>query len=274
MPRARRPRRARALRAAAPASRRPQPIESYFRDGYYGLYRHILLPEEQTAAEAAGLLRMLAPAPGARWLDVPCGFGRHLLALRPLRPDLRLAGGDLNDAYLREPGLAAAAAVARCDMRRLPYARGAFDAVLNMLNSFGYYPGEDRAVLHEWARVLRPGGWLVLDLPSRQALLRLVRVQPTIRYAAGEREAIESFEWDARSQCLTNQTRWRWPGGREKAGYCVRLYTPAQMRAMLAREGFEVVGCYGDFCGGRFDPHRSDRMLLLARRRKAAGNHL
>src|SRR5512133_675760 len=99
-------------------------IVNYFGRGYYELYRHWLLPEAQTRAEVRFLLSRLRPRRGQRWLDLPCGYGRHLSSLRALCPGLRLFGGDLNRDYLHEPGLARAAAVAQCDMRRLPFADG------------------------------------------------------------------------------------------------------------------------------------------------------
>ena len=125
----------------------------------------------------------------------------------------------------------------------------------------------------EWARVLKPGGRLVLDLANRRALLGLVRRQPRIRYGTAQWEAAESFRWDARSECLANRTRWRWSGGQEEGAYRVRLYTPAQIRALLARAGLRVEAMLGSFRGTPFDPARSDRMLIVARRDGGAGVH-
>lgn len=175
-------------------------------------------------------------------------------------------GGDLNHTYLREALSGGPPALARCDMRHLPFATDSFDVVLNLLNSFGYAetPAGDRTALAEWRRVLKPGGTLVLDLPNREALLHAVRLHPGMRYIAGDYEVEESFVWDAASACLINRTRWRWPGGTEQRGYRPRLYTPAQIDAMLEAQALDVYARYGDFSGGPFDRRNSDRLLLFA----------
>ena len=247
--------------------------ERYFGRGYGRLYRDYLLPVEQTQAEADFLVRTLRPRPTERWLDMPCGYGRHLAALRTRRPDLRLFGGDLNRDYLRDPDAGCTVGSVICDMRGLPFADGRFDTVLNMLNSFGYFPPvgrrreemlDDRTVLDEFARVLRPGGMLTMDLPNRCALVTLVNRQPRIRYSGADYDVTETFAWDATAQCLSNQTHWRWPGGKESRSYRVRLYTPSQMQRMLSHAGFTIKKIYGNFRGEQFDPYHSDRMLLLA----------
>lgn len=244
-------------------------IHPYFGTAYHEFYERWLLPPEQTRAEIGFLLARLKPRRGQRWLDVPCAYGRHLEALHALRPGLRLIGADLNAAYLAPVRARRSAAPVCCDMRRLPVADAAVDVVLNLLNSFGYFAAGtdgDRRALAEMARVLKPGGRLVMDLPNRRALIETVRHEPLIRYASGPYEAIEQFRWDPRRQTMHNRTRWRWPGGREAAGYALRLYTPAQIGRLLRRAGFGVERVFGDFSGRGFDPWQSDRMLILARK--------
>ncbi|MCE5231493.1 methyltransferase domain-containing protein [bacterium] len=227
------------------------------------------MPVEQTRAEVAFLLARLQPGKGRRWLDLPCAYGRHLEEIHAVRPDLRLVGGDLNPEYLIPIRRKKIAAAMCCDMRRVPSGDASFDAVLNLLNNFGYFEygtDGDRRALAEMARVLKPGGRLVMDLPNRRALIATVRREPVIRYANAQYEAIEEFRWDAPTQTVHNRTRWRWPGGREQAGYKLRLYTPAQIRRMLERAGFTIERTFGDFTGRAFDAHESDRLLIFAKR--------
>jgi ubiquinone/menaquinone biosynthesis C-methylase UbiE len=104
-------------------------------------------------------------APGARLLDVGCGGGHLVRHIADERPDLALVGLDLSSGQLRRARDRLAASRARAGFvmgsaTTLPFADGAFDAVTSM-GSLKHWP--DRALgLSECARVLRPGGALVI----------------------------------------------------------------------------------------------------------------
>jgi ubiquinone/menaquinone biosynthesis C-methylase UbiE len=81
-----------------------------------------------------------------------------------------LAVGRLN---VERAGLSKRIGLERCDAKRMPFADGAFGAVIS--NSIVHHIPEPIAVLREMARVLAPGGWLfVRDLlrPADEAALR------------------------------------------------------------------------------------------------------
>ncbi|KAJ3035614.1 hypothetical protein HK097_004161, partial [Rhizophlyctis rosea] len=113
------------------------------------------------------------PRAPAKILDLCCGQGRHSLHLAQKYPHLRLYGHD-QSSYLislaKERGhtqkLHTQTTFTVGDCRQIPYPDGHFDLVLVMGNSFGYFASDDadRTVLGEIARVLAPGGRLVLDL--------------------------------------------------------------------------------------------------------------
>jgi SAM-dependent methyltransferase len=125
----------------------------------------------------AALLAALPERMGAL-LDIGTGTGR-LLELIALRTDHALGVDMSRDmlalarARLAERGLADRAAVRQADMYRLPFADRSFDAVA--LQMVLHYAEDPAAALAEAARVLRPGGLLVVtDLAphDRAELLR------------------------------------------------------------------------------------------------------
>jgi arsenite methyltransferase len=121
------------------------------------------LPAPGGAALLARAFELAALAPGARVLDVGCGEGRSAAWLRG-RLGLRAVGVDLLD----RPGARSHPEVPRlrADGGRLPLAEGAVEAVL--LECVLSAAADRSALLGECARVLAPGGRLVLlDLYAR-----------------------------------------------------------------------------------------------------------
>jgi SAM-dependent methyltransferase len=94
-----------------------------------------------------------------RVLDVGCGIGDFLRFRRGT------VGVDINPgavAYCREQGLDARKMETDC----LPFADKEFDGA--MLDNVLEHIAEPRPVLHEIARVLRPGGTLIVGVPGRR----------------------------------------------------------------------------------------------------------
>jgi ubiquinone/menaquinone biosynthesis C-methylase UbiE len=131
---------------------------------------------QQIADRTADLAVSAAPAP-QRILDVGCGTGYLLRQLADRCPDAtELTGVD------PAPAMIAAARAAAADDRlrwregtaeELPFPDGAFDLAVST-TSFDHW-ADQSAGLRECARVLAPGGWLVLtDLFSSLLLPTLV----------------------------------------------------------------------------------------------------
>jgi SAM-dependent methyltransferase len=136
-------------------------FENWFGEEYIALYPH---RDEEEARVVATLIAEQVQLPNtARVLDLACGAGRHQ---RELCDHWWTVGLDLSPALLRVArSQDRANPLVRADMRRLPFATGALDMVVNLFTSFGYFrdDAQHRVVIQEVARVTRKRGWFVLD---------------------------------------------------------------------------------------------------------------
>lgn len=104
---------------------------------------------------------------GAAILDVPCGGGMALRALRP-EQDVRYVAADISAPMLertarqaRRRGLGQVETVG-ADIGALPFADGEFDLVVSFTGL--HCVPDPRAAIRELARVTRPGGDLSISL--------------------------------------------------------------------------------------------------------------
>jgi SAM-dependent methyltransferase len=152
---------------------------SYYRDFAAGVYADIRREEFgedlgqnnwQTLEELEGFATQLALGPGMRLLDVACGAGGPGLHLA------RLTGCEATGVDREKPGLAHGRRLARdagleLQVRfveadaslPLPFADGSFDAIL-CLDALNHLPGRP-GVFADWARLLRPGGRVLVTNP-------------------------------------------------------------------------------------------------------------
>ena len=128
------------------------------------------LSERSFCRERALGLDALGDAPGTV-LDVGCGGG--LVALPLVAAGHRVVGVDFNAAACRRAKSNGIAAI-RCDAFELPLAEGMADAVLNVEFAQEHQPESVERLLREAARVLRPGGRLVLVWSNRRALVHRI----------------------------------------------------------------------------------------------------
>ena len=122
------------------------------------------------------IVAVLGLEPGDRVLDLACGSGEH--AVRLAKRGLEVVGVDIAPSlvtHCRERSVVEGTETARFeqgDMRELDF-EGAFDAVLLLSGSFGFYDDEtNEDVLARMARALRPGGQVLIDVfdPTRMVV--------------------------------------------------------------------------------------------------------
>jgi len=206
---------------------------------------------EAPVEEIDYLWRQLKLRPGSRLADICCGIGRHSIPLA--RRGVEVTGVDFCADYLEraETGAAGLPAVfVRADMRDTGLGMGAFDAVINVWTSFGYFAdeGENERAMAEWSRLLRPGGRLVMSLVNRDGLMN--DFQPHRGSVRDGWLLIENSE----PEYLTGRinSRWLWvspAGERLDKEMSIRLYAPHELVQMGARHGLEIVDAHGNLLG-------------------------
>jgi SAM-dependent methyltransferase len=243
-------------------------FDAAFERGYLELYPH----RDPAAArrEVAGLVARGLDAAGGRVLDLGCGFGRHLVALR--ERGLDAFGLDRSRALLREVPVELRARVVGGDFRALPFRAGAFGAVVMLFSSFGYFEDEENArAVAELERVLAPGGLAVLDLMN-PARVRTTLV-PESRTRRGELELFERRRLEQEGRRVVKEVVVRAADGRERRWHeDVRLYEPAEIAALLAAAGLAPIRTEGDFDGRAFAPD-APRQIVWARKRATRARH-
>jgi ubiquinone/menaquinone biosynthesis C-methylase UbiE len=115
---------------------------------------------------------------GSRGLDVGCGIGlQTLLLAQAAGPDGHVTGMDISallltiaQALTRPAGLVVRVSYQLGSWNQIPFGSCTFDWVWSM-DGAGYAPSEPLATIHELARVIKPGGRLILGNWSSQCLL-------------------------------------------------------------------------------------------------------
>ena len=216
-----------------------------------------------TDLEIDFLLRVLQPDPGARILDICCGYGRHAVPLA--KKGYTAVGIDrspvmLDAARRASPGLRLP--LLRADMRALPFAES-FHIALNLFSSFGYFDAEDDnfRVLQSISGALSSGGRFLIETVNRDFIVR--HSVPTQVYRPEGMLLIEERQFDP----LTSRSRVDVTvvqNGKETRLYhSIRLYTLTELKMLLTAVGLAPVAVWGDFQGADYtcdSPH----MILLS----------
>lgn len=112
-------------------------------------------------------LRLLGALEGVQGsvLDAGCGTGGVMRRLRTERPELTVVGIDYSPQAAARAQAKSGAPAAAASVLALPFADASFDAVISA-DVLCHRSVDPAAALAEFARVLRPGGRLVLNLPA------------------------------------------------------------------------------------------------------------
>lgn len=242
----------------------------YEDDAFWRDWAPVMFTEERWAAaceEVSLVCALLGVEPPAHVLDLCCGPGRHSLEFA--RRGFRVTGVDRTPAYLSQAKARAAAEslcveFVRADMRRFRRAE-AFDGAVSLFTSFGYFerPANDRRVALNVFHSLKPGSRFVLDMMGKEVLARIFgprdwHEKDGVLYLE-ERTVSRDWSWI--------ENRWIMLKGSRRKEFRIshRVYSAAELRALLVECGFRKVNVYGDLAGSPYDQN-AKRLVAVARR--------
>jgi SAM-dependent methyltransferase len=242
----------------------------YTDEAFWRTFGPLMFDEAQCSEAAAQVPRLLARLDLRRGavLDLGCGPGRHALPLAAAGLDVTAVDTSpaLIDALRERAAEAGVEVEAVVDDMRLFERPGAFDAVLVMWTSFGYFDDErdHRTVLDRARASLRPGGWLVLDLVGLETLCRTLQPVHLTEYDDG-RLLIERPVLADHNTRLENE--WILIDGERahRRTWSHRVWSAGEIGRLVADAGFELDAIDADFERTPYD-FEAERMIVFARR--------
>jgi SAM-dependent methyltransferase len=236
--------------------------EEAFDEYYVDLYAH------RDGAEADLFVETLSghvDLRGALVLDLACGGGRYLTSLD--RAGAVPVGLDLSRALLEVARAGGRGMLLRGDMRALPLRDGSADGVISMFTSFGYFSrmADERAVLEEICRCLRPGGWFVLDYMNSSMVRRSLEAES--RRRVGELEALERRTIDEAGDRVVKEVRLMDRGHLVRSySETVRLIGSVQLNRMIEEAGLETQLMWGGYSGEGYEEASSPRLIVFSKK--------
>jgi len=176
------------------AIRRRLPVRTLSSRAAYALWANMYPPYAHNhlmQIEQNALMSLLPPLNDLQILDLACGSGRYALAAAQMGAR-RVAGLD-NSIEMLQHGQRSLALhePIQAELEALPYNADSFDGVICGLATGHLSPTRMRSAIHEIARVLRPGGWLLLS--DFHPFLYLSGGRRTFIAPGGRRFAVEHY---------------------------------------------------------------------------------
>lgn len=243
----------------------------YENDDFWRTFAPLLADPEfagEPSQQVDDIIRLLELPPGARVLDLGCGYGRH--AIEFAKRGFHVVGVDRTEQYLHDAREKAAAAgldidFVQQDMRTFCRPEG-FDGAVNLFSTFGYFadPADDHRVAENLCRSLKPGGRLAMQMMGKEVLARDFKTTDWRKTPGGallleERKIVGGWE--------SMENRLTFIRGVERKEFTLRLrlYSGVELAALLRQVGFRSIDLYGGLDGIPYDEN-AKRLVVTARK--------
>jgi SAM-dependent methyltransferase len=226
-----------------------------------------MVGEEQTKSEVEFIQRELGLLPPARILDVPCGGGRHSLALAAA--GFQMTGVDISADFLKAACSASSTRELSVtwelrEMRDLPW-KQEFDGAFCFGNSFGYYDDAGNFdFLKAVAGALKPSAKFLLDTGCLTEAI-LSSLQERNWYQIGDIKFLRNARYDPPSSRIETEYTMIRNAQTETRSALHRIFTYRELFELVTKAGFRDLQGFG---GLNREPFvlGSKRLLLLATR--------
>lgn len=233
--------------------------KEWFNSPYYHLlYRH--RDNHEAKIFLNNLQKTLHFKSSSHILDLACGRGRHAIYLNSL--GFEVTGVDLSEANIRYASQYKNDRLhfAIHDMKEV-YKPQAFDVVLNLFTSFGYFRNDDenQQVISSVFTMLNPGGIFVLDYLNVTLLQLNKQVQEikiddvefhTFKYIENNRIIKQIQVIDSNNQYFFYEK--------------VKYYTADTLCMMIENENMKIRNIYGNYQLSTFNPSISERVIIVS----------
>ncbi len=196
------------------------------------------LTNERSDAEVATFVKLLGLESPLKILDLACGFGRHtnrLAALGHFVTGVDYMPGFLSLARQQAAEMGVQVDYRQGDMRQVNF-QDEFDRVLLLFTSFGYFEdSENEQVVENMVRALKPGGYLMFDIPNRDVILK--DLPPADVIDKGHDLLINRFSFDVLTGRFHNRRIVIRNGIRKDKPFSIRMYNATEICYLLNAAG-------------------------------------
>ena len=214
-------------------------------------------------------------------LDAPCGTGRVAI---PLAKHYRVTGIDISPYFIRiarkNARMKNAVKNTRFilgDMKRLDkiFKEGkVFDAAINVYTSIGYGSvADDMKFFRSLRKLVKEGGFFIIyKLKNGEEQLKNPLPKKDFLYfaSAGDMLVHERPRFNPKTRRYKNTWKFYRRMGKNyrfvgESGSDVRIYLPGELRKMLSKTGWKVIGIFEDLEQGKAASERTRYMTIVAR---------
>ncbi|MGF1482313.1 MAG: class I SAM-dependent methyltransferase [Cyanophyceae cyanobacterium] len=223
----------------------PFDFEGLFDNDYLYFYDPNLTAE-RSEREVELIWQLLALEGGMSVLDLACGHGR--ITNRLAQRGGEMTGLDVTPLFLERARqdteqMGVEVEYVEGDMRSLPWTER-FDCIVNWFTAYGYFNDKDnRRVLAEVYRALKPGGKFLIEHPNRDRVLK--NFQSAWVTERDDNYLIDLSQYNLITGCVETERIVIRDGQVRRLSFFVRLFPYTELRDWLMQAGFSQVGGYG-----------------------------